>query len=191
MLDITKKNQALDFPVVPNLVAGQSSYQLKALATSGLDVVYSVVSGPVAVTGNLVSVTGVGTAIIKASQPGNDEFNPAQEITQTFTVSKLNQTVTFPVVAALTYGDAAASLTATADSGLPVSYSVVSGPCTLVGNRLTATAAGEIVVRASLVVTDDIPQAKTEAAELIDLAKAGKLDWNTVKPLHEIGRAHV
>ena len=113
------------------------------------DVVYSVVSGPVAVTGNLVSVTGVGTAIIKASQPGNDEFNPAQEITQTFTVSKLNQTVTFPVVAALTYGDAAASLTATADSGLPVSYSVVSGPGTLVGNRLTATAAGEIVVRAS------------------------------------------
>jgi alanine dehydrogenase len=44
----------------------------------------------------------------------------------------------------------------------------------------------EIVLRASLVVTDDIPQAKLEAAEFIDLVKAGKLDWNTVKPLHEI-----
>ena len=44
----------------------------------------------------------------------------------------------------------------------------------------------EIVLRASLVVTDDIPQAKIEAGEFIDLAKAGRLDWNTVKPLHEI-----
>ncbi len=44
----------------------------------------------------------------------------------------------------------------------------------------------DIVLRASLIVTDDIPQAKTEAGEFIDLAKAGKLDWNAVKPLHEI-----
>jgi alanine dehydrogenase len=44
----------------------------------------------------------------------------------------------------------------------------------------------EIVLRASLLVTDDIPQAKTEAAEFIDLAKAGKLDWADVKPLAEI-----
>jgi ornithine cyclodeaminase/alanine dehydrogenase-like protein (mu-crystallin family) len=44
----------------------------------------------------------------------------------------------------------------------------------------------EIVLKASLVVTDDIPQAKTEAAEFIDLAKAGRLDWSRIKPLHEI-----
>jgi ornithine cyclodeaminase/alanine dehydrogenase-like protein (mu-crystallin family) len=44
----------------------------------------------------------------------------------------------------------------------------------------------EIVVKASLVVTDDIPQAKTEAAEFIDLAKSGRWDWSKVKPLHEI-----
>jgi ornithine cyclodeaminase/alanine dehydrogenase-like protein (mu-crystallin family) len=44
----------------------------------------------------------------------------------------------------------------------------------------------EIVLKASLVVTDDIPQAKTEAAEFIDLAKAGQLDWSRVRPLHEV-----
>lgn len=43
-----------------------------------------------------------------------------------------------------------------------------------------------IVLKASLVVTDDIPQAKTEAAEFIDLAKAGQFDWGRVRPLHEI-----
>ena len=41
-------------------------------------------------------------------------------------------------------------------------------------------------LKAALVVTDDIPQAKTEAAEFIDLVNLGKLDWTRVKPLHEI-----
>lgn len=45
---------------------------------------------------------------------------------------------------------------------------------------------GEIVLRAALVVTDDIAQAKLEAGEFIDLAKAGRLDWGTLKPLHQI-----
>jgi alanine dehydrogenase len=44
----------------------------------------------------------------------------------------------------------------------------------------------EIVVHASLVVTDDIEQAKKEAGEFIDLAKAGRFDWNAVTPLHTI-----
>jgi ornithine cyclodeaminase/alanine dehydrogenase-like protein (mu-crystallin family) len=44
----------------------------------------------------------------------------------------------------------------------------------------------EIVLKASLVVTDDILQAKVEAAEFIDLAKAGRLDWFDIVPLHEI-----
>ena len=40
-------------------------------------------------------------------------------------------------------------------------------------------------------VTDDVEQAKMEAGEFIDLTKAGKLDWNRVKPLHEIMAASV
>jgi ornithine cyclodeaminase/alanine dehydrogenase-like protein (mu-crystallin family) len=44
----------------------------------------------------------------------------------------------------------------------------------------------EIVLKSSLVVTDDIEQAKIEAAEFIDLTNAGKFDWKNVKPLHEI-----
>jgi ornithine cyclodeaminase/alanine dehydrogenase-like protein (mu-crystallin family) len=44
----------------------------------------------------------------------------------------------------------------------------------------------QIVLRAALVVTDDIAQAKTEAGEFIDLAGAGQLDWNDLIPLHRI-----
>jgi alanine dehydrogenase len=44
----------------------------------------------------------------------------------------------------------------------------------------------EIVLRASLVVTDDVAQAKLEAAEFIDLAIAGRLDWARIVPLHQL-----
>ena len=44
----------------------------------------------------------------------------------------------------------------------------------------------DCVLKASLLVTDHIEQAKTEAAEFIDLAKTGVFDWARVKPLHQI-----
>jgi alanine dehydrogenase len=44
----------------------------------------------------------------------------------------------------------------------------------------------QIVLRAAMVVTDDIEQAKAEAAEFIDLARAGRLDWNDLIPLHRV-----
>jgi ornithine cyclodeaminase/alanine dehydrogenase-like protein (mu-crystallin family) len=44
----------------------------------------------------------------------------------------------------------------------------------------------DLVLRAALVVTDDVAQAQGEAGELIELAAAGRLEWSQVKPLHEI-----
>jgi ornithine cyclodeaminase/alanine dehydrogenase-like protein (mu-crystallin family) len=44
----------------------------------------------------------------------------------------------------------------------------------------------EIVLRASLVVTDHIAQAKAEAAEFIDLAGQGRFDWGRVRTLAEL-----
>ena len=44
----------------------------------------------------------------------------------------------------------------------------------------------DCVLKASLLVTDHIEQAKTEAAEFIDLAKTGVFDWGRVRPLHQI-----
>ena len=44
----------------------------------------------------------------------------------------------------------------------------------------------QIVLRAAMVVTDDIEQAKSEAGEFIDLARAGELDWDDLIPLLRI-----
>ncbi len=47
------------------------------------------------VTGNIVHITGAGTAVITASQAGNTNYNAAPDVPQTLTVNKANQTITF------------------------------------------------------------------------------------------------
>ncbi|MGC1829305.1 MAG: MBG domain-containing protein, partial [Candidatus Acidiferrales bacterium] len=58
------------------------------------------------------------------------------------------QTITFGVLSPVTYGVAPITLTATASSGLPVSYTF-TGPATLSGSTLTITGAGSVTVTAS------------------------------------------
>ncbi len=65
----------------------------------------------------------------------------------TLVVNKANQTITFKGLAAVTYGAGPITLGATASSGLPIAYTVVSGPGSVSGNQLTLTGAGAIVVK--------------------------------------------
>lgn len=58
------------------------------------------------------------------------------------------QTIEFTPPARVTWSSTPLSLSATASSGLPVTFSVASGPGTLSGNQLTFTGAGNVVVRA-------------------------------------------
>lgn len=66
----------------------------------------------------------------------------------TFTAGA-NQTISFGVLTGKTYGDAPFVLSAATSSGLPVSFTVVSGPAKLSGNTLTITGAGAVTIKAS------------------------------------------
>ena len=63
-------------------------------------------------------------------------------------VSLQSQAITFPAPGAQTYNSPLV-LAATATSGLPVTYTVSSGPATLSGNTLTFTGTGSVTVQAS------------------------------------------
>ncbi len=67
----------------------------------------------------------------------------------TLVVNPIPQTITFTPLPDKTFGDPAFALTATASSGLPVSFSIASGPAMLAGNTLTLTGAGAVTIRAS------------------------------------------
>ena len=63
--------------------------------------------------------------------------------------SPLSQTINFGPLAGQTYGVVPITLSSTDTSGLPVSYTVISGPATLSGSVLTVTGAGNVEVEAS------------------------------------------
>ena len=61
-----------------------------------------------------------------------------------------SQTINFPNPGTQTYGVAPFALTATASSGLAVSYSVISGPASVsISGTLTITGAGSVTVQAT------------------------------------------
>ena len=55
-------------------------------ASSGLPVKLSVKSGPAKVSGSTVTITGLGTVVLAANQPGNEDFDGAAEVRTSFKV---------------------------------------------------------------------------------------------------------
>lgn len=63
--------------------------------------------------------------------------------------AKTAQTITFDSPGDLGLASLPFPLVATATSGLPVSFSVLSGPATLIGNSVQVTGAGPVTIQAS------------------------------------------
>jgi uncharacterized repeat protein (TIGR01451 family) len=65
-----------------------------------------------------------------------------------YSITKANQTITFATLSNKTYGDADFTVSATASSGLAVSFSA-SGNCTVTDNTVSITGAGSCTITAS------------------------------------------
>ena len=74
--------QSITFGAIPSKSVGDS-FTLAATASSGLPVTYSSSNPSVAtVAGNVVTIVGVGSAEIAASQAGNSSYSPATGVSQ-------------------------------------------------------------------------------------------------------------
>jgi hypothetical protein len=140
--------QTITFDPLADRDITNSPFTLSATASSGLTVSFSVVSGPATIVGDSISLTGVGLVTVRASQAGNEDYTAAADVEQTFRVTSA-QTITFGPIADRNIADGALTLSASASSGLPVSFSVVSGPATISGATVTFTNVGLVTVRAS------------------------------------------
>ena len=148
-LVISKAYQSITFGTLANKTYGDAPFTLGGSASSGLPLSYSIVSGPASLNGNTVTLTGAGSVTIKASQGGNNDFNPASDVTRSFTVAKANQIIILGTFSNKTYGDISFTLSGSASSGLPLSCSIVSGPAIVSGNTVTLTGAGSVTLKAS------------------------------------------
>jgi hypothetical protein len=145
--DIAKSDQTITFNPLPSKQYGNPPFTVSASASSGLPVSFSV-SGKCSITGASITITGVGTCTVQASQAGNATFNPAPDVLQSFSILKANQTITFPPLPYKRYGDPPFTVSASASSGLPISFSV-SGACTISDTTVTITGPSGCDIRAS------------------------------------------
>jgi hypothetical protein len=145
-LTVRKAAQHINFEPVTGKTYGDAPFSLKALSDAGLPVLYEVVSGPANCSDALVNITGAGSITVRASQAGNGNYEPAVS-EQTFTVNKASQLISFnPISPKLKIEKV--SLTATTTAGLPVGFSVASGPGVINGSTLTFNGEGLVTVQA-------------------------------------------
>jgi hypothetical protein len=83
---VVKRRQTITFQGPPIATAGQP-VALNASASSGLPVRFEVVSGSAIVNGAVLTAQWAGTVSVQASQPGNDTYDAAAPVTQTFPVN--------------------------------------------------------------------------------------------------------
>lgn len=70
------------------------SFDVSALASSGLAVKFTTTSDKVTITGNQVSIAKPGSVTIHAEQPGNNFFSAAPKVSRTFCINPSKPTVT-------------------------------------------------------------------------------------------------
>jgi hypothetical protein len=80
-----KQDQSISFAPLADKVLGEPPFEVTATASSGLPVAFTA-SGPCSVSGNTVSLTETGVCTITAAQAGNDSFNAAPSVSQSFNV---------------------------------------------------------------------------------------------------------
>jgi hypothetical protein len=162
---IIRADQAINFEPLADKTYGDPPYAITATASSNLTVTFGAAGPCLADVSSLsgisstatVTLTGAGSCVITAAQPGNINFNPAPPVSQTFTITRANQTINFGPLADKIYGDPPDAITATASSNLTVTFAAVGfctvGDSTFDGGASTAavtlTGVGSCVITAT------------------------------------------
>jgi hypothetical protein len=174
---------------VPSPAYVGATYAVSATATSGLPVAFSTSTpGTCSVSDGTVTFIAVGTCTVAADQAGDATHLAAPEQTQSITVVKRPQTITFTSTApTLPLVGATYVVTATASSGLAVSVtSLTPGTCTVTGSTATFVAAGSCAIAADQ-AGDATYLAAPEQQQSITIITAAQATHNLITTIASIG----
>ena len=144
--------QSITFAPLPDLAFSSTAVLLVATASSNLPVeLFSTTPLVCTVAANSMTLRNGGTCTIRATQAGSVNYAAAAPIPQTFTVTPAAQAITFAALPAVPFGTQPFGVTATASSGLPVSFSSTTPTVCTVGGAVTILAAGTCTVQAAQV----------------------------------------
>jgi CSLREA domain-containing protein len=137
-------------PITGTQYAG-TQLPLSATPSSTLPVTLSSTTPLVcSVSGSTLSLVIAGTCIVQASQAGSVVYAAAPTVTQSFAVHLAPQTINFKAITGTQYAATQLTLSATASSGLAVTFSsTTTSICTVSGNTLLLQTAGTCIVHAA------------------------------------------
>ena len=148
---VIPRDQTITFNAPENVSIQTVSLALSATASSGL-VVSLESTTPSVCTVEMASarIQGAGTCAITAIQQGNENYNAAQSVTQSFSITRAVQTIAFGAPGSVPFGSGPVTLSATANSGLPVSFaSLTQLTCSVNSAVVTTIAAGTCSISAT------------------------------------------
>jgi len=147
------QTNSISFTVQPNQNFGNPQFSLAASSSSGLTVTFtSTTTSVCTVSVNWVTINTAGVCTIIANQAGNASYSAATPVTQSLTINKANQIISFAALAPLassTVGASPISLSASTNSGLAVTYTSLTTPvCTVAGSTVTILTVGTCTIAA-------------------------------------------
>jgi hypothetical protein len=92
-LRIIKASQVITFNNIETQLFGVEPVELTAYSNSGLDIIFEISADVGTITGDSLYIHNAGIAEITASQPGNDQFNPADPVSISLIIEKANQSI--------------------------------------------------------------------------------------------------
>jgi hypothetical protein len=152
--------QTITFGPLSDVPLGNASFTVSATASSGLPVSFNSqtpsICGTSGTNGATVTVGAVGTCTIQATQLGNAVYAAATPVNQSFQVTAailLSQSITFGALANQPINAAPFAVSATASSGLPVSFnsqtSTICSASGTNGSTITVLTTGTCTIQAT------------------------------------------
>jgi|GEM_PF-572163 len=142
-MTIFKATPALSWPTPADIVFGTPLNNTQLNATASVPGAFSYTPG----IGSTLNA-GVGQALHGVFSPTDTGNYMPGSISVLITVQKSPQMVTFTPITDKVFGASAFALQAISSAGLPVAFSLVSGPATMNGSIVSLTGGGSVVIQA-------------------------------------------
>lgn len=145
---IVKSVQSIDFLDIQDKVYGDPSFELKAVSSSRLPILFEVINdSPASIEGNVLTINGGGRVSVLAEIHETEKYQ-ACSIIKSFNVLKADQTILFDKISDKKYGDAAFKMYARSSVDLDVVFEVFKGNATIYHDILSVEGAGDVYVKA-------------------------------------------
>lgn len=157
--------QVIDFSAIEDHVVLDDPFRLTARATSGLPVTFTSTTPAVCmISGDLVTLTGVGTCTVRAETPGNQSWAPAS-VERSFAVAAADQTIRLTDLPGVALSSRTVPVDAVSSRDLPVTLaSTTPDVCSVTDGVVSLRQPGTCTVEATQPGTPHVLPAATVTA---------------------------